>query len=509
MSEERKPAVTALQETSFTPSSTLTIAAADATLAGMQEPLGTFRGSLYAVDSLKVFLDGAEDPQCLAPWRKRYAVAVISFASFCITASSSMATFAEKGIAKEFHVSSTISILAVSLYVLGLGVGPFIAAPLSEVYGRRYIYLASYGLFFVFSWPVAFAPDIYIHLIFRFVTGFCGSAFFAVSGGSISDMFSSDKVANPVAVYTLGAFAGPVLGPVISGFINQNLYWRWTYYILIIWTFALVVALTIFVPETYVPVLVRRKVARLRQKSMGMKYWSEHDNDDSSLARSIILSFYIPIQHALTDRMAVLLDLWCALLLGILYLVFQVFPVVFGGLHHFSMQLTGLTFLGIGTGIFFAFGTQPFWNRHFSRQVEKYGGMPPPEVHLVMAQVGAILVPLSLFSTAFTTYRHVHYIAPIIASLPFGSGIFLVFKSVFIYLVIAYRPIAASALALNSTMRLTFAAVFPLFAHPMYVRLGAVGATALLAGLATLMTPLPFIFAKIGARLRSNTRFAA
>ena len=104
--------------------------------------------------------------------------------------------------------------MAVSLYVLGLGVGPFIAAPLSEVYGRRYIYLASYGLFFVFSWPVAFAPDIClslalfnvatvimvisrtdIHLIFRFVTGFCGSAFFAVSGGSISDMFSSDKVA--------------------------------------------------------------------------------------------------------------------------------------------------------------------------------------------------------------------------------------------------------------------------------------------------------------------------
>ena len=99
----------------------------------------------------------------------------------------------------------------------------------------------------------------------------------------------------------------------------------------------------------------------------------------------------------------------------------------------------------------------------------------------------------ALFSTAFTTYRHVHYIAPIIASLPFGSGIFLVFKSVFIYLVIAYRPIAASALALNSTMRLTFAAVFPLFAHPMYVRLGAVGATALLAGLATLMTPLPYV----------------
>lgn len=61
------------------------------------------------------------------------------------------------------------------------------------------------------------------------------------------------------------------------------------------------------------------------------------------------------------------------------------------------------------------------------------------------------------------------------------------------YMIIAYRPIAASALASNSFMRSTFAAVFPLFAPAMYNRLGTVGATALLAGLTTLMLPLPYV----------------
>ena len=46
-------------------------------------------------------------------------------------------------------------------------------------------------------------------------------------------------------------------------------------------------------------------------------------------------------------------------------------------------------------------------------------------------------------------------------------------------------------MAANSALRSTFAAVFPLFAAGMYHRLGTVGATSLLAGLTTIMAPLP------------------
>lgn len=100
-------------------------------------------------------------------------------------------------------------------------------------------------------------------------------------------------------------------------------------------------------------------------------------------------------------------------------------------------------------------------------------------------------LPIGLFCMAFTTYQKVHWIAPIIASIPFGTAIFYIFTSTFTYLVTAYRPVAASAMAGNSALRSTFAAAFPLFAGAMYHKLGTVGATALLAGLATIMAPLP------------------
>jgi len=118
-------------------------------------------------------------------------------------------------------------------------------------------------------------------------------------------------------------------------------------------------------------------------------------------------------------------------------------------------------------------------------------GDPPPEFRLVMGQAGGVLVSISLFWLAFTTYKDIHWIAPIIASVPLGTGTHFIFTSSYTYLVVAYRPIAASAMASNSAVRSTFAAVFPLFANQMYHTLGSVGATVLLACIATVMAPLP------------------
>ena len=53
-----------------------------------------------------------------------------------------------------------VATLAVSMFLLGLGIGPLLAGPLSEVYGRRIIYRVSFVLFFACTFPVAFAPRI-------------------------------------------------------------------------------------------------------------------------------------------------------------------------------------------------------------------------------------------------------------------------------------------------------------------------------------------------------------
>lgn len=55
-----------------------------------------------------------------------------------------------------------------------------------------------------------------------------------------------------------------------------------------------------------------------------------------------------------------------ALILGILYMTFQAFPIIFGTLHGFNYQCTGLAFLGIGFGMLVGLASQPLWNRYES-----------------------------------------------------------------------------------------------------------------------------------------------
>jgi hypothetical protein len=198
-------------------------------------------------------------------------------------------------------------------------------------------------------------------------------------------------------------------------------------------------------------------------------------------------------------------------------LTFQAFPIIFEEKHGFNLQSTGLTVLGIATGMLIGLCTMPYWNRFgphallypekertdavagsaarpkrkYRRYKEVHGRDPPAEFRLLMGQVGGILVPLALLALAFSTHRSAPWIVPVLASIPFGMGTYFIFTSSFTYIVVAYRPLAASALAYNAAMRTAFAAAFPLFAGQMYRALGTVGATLLLAGLTTALAPLP------------------
>jgi MFS family permease len=61
-------------------------------------------------------------------------------------------------------------------------------------------------------------------------------------------------------IFSSAPFIGPVLGPLLSGFINQQQPdWRWTYYVILIWAGVMTVLIFFFVPETFDAQLLRRK----------------------------------------------------------------------------------------------------------------------------------------------------------------------------------------------------------------------------------------------------------
>ncbi len=62
-------------------------------------------------------------------------------------------------------------------------------------------------------------------IVGRFLGGFAGSAFLAVAGGSIVDLFNRNEIQLPMVVFTATPFVGPIMGPVAGGFICQFTSW--------------------------------------------------------------------------------------------------------------------------------------------------------------------------------------------------------------------------------------------------------------------------------------------
>lgn len=152
---------------------------------------------------------------------------------------------------EEFGTSRIVATLGLSFFVLGISLGPMMLSPLSEFYGRRPIYIIAWSLYLIWTIPSAVAQNIETMLIARFFTGLSGSAFLAVSGGTVGDLFNRHELQAPMILWSLTPFCGPAIGPTIGGFINYFTSWRWTYYVLIIWDFVMLVAIVCLVPETY------------------------------------------------------------------------------------------------------------------------------------------------------------------------------------------------------------------------------------------------------------------
>jgi DHA1 family multidrug resistance protein-like MFS transporter len=165
-------------------------------------------------------------------------------------------------------------------------------------------------------------------------------------------------------------------------------------------------------------------------------------------------------------------------------------------------------------------------SRSYPALIVRWRGFPPPEARLPGAMLAAPALVVGCLWLGWTgQYADVHWAAPALATVLVGFAISLVFMSFLVrapllpppppsltcaqaYLVDTYLQYSASAFAANTAVRSAVAAGFPLFTTRMFTVLGVGGACSLLAGVALLLAPSPFLFYKYGARIRGSSRFA-
>ena len=172
---------------------------------------------------------------------------------------------------------------------------------------------------------------------------------------------------------------------------------------LIIWSAVMLGLITLGVPETYHPVLLRHKAAKLRKETGDGKWKAPIEVMQRSIPQTVLRSCYRPFLLLTLEPMVLNLCLFSAILLGVLYLFFGAFEIVFTNNHGFELWQVGLSFTGLLVGQLAAIATDTFWHNNYLRLVqekeEKDGevGGSEPEYRLPPAITGGILVPIGLF----------------------------------------------------------------------------------------------------------------
>lgn len=149
----------------------------------------------------------------------------------------------------ELRASEPMVQLTLSLCMVGLGLGQFIAGPLSDQVGRRGPLLLGIVGFTVGVAGSALAPTIELLLLARLVTGVGGGAGVVLARAMVRDLFSGAEAARAFAVTTMVFGLAPVIGPLIGVGVLHFTSWRGIFVALSVIGVLLLVA-AVRLPET-------------------------------------------------------------------------------------------------------------------------------------------------------------------------------------------------------------------------------------------------------------------
>ncbi|KAK9358553.1 major facilitator superfamily domain-containing protein [Lipomyces starkeyi] len=460
-------------------------------------------------------LDDPENPRNWSDTKKLLVLAEICFLTFSVYIGSAMYTPGIEQIMEEFHVGSVVALLPVAVYVAAYGIGPMIFAPLSEapLIGRNWVYIPSLLLFVVLQIPTAIVKNIGGLIAVRAITGFVSSPPLANGGASIGDVVSMNNLSYGLALWSVSAVLGPVMGPFLGSIFAQIKGWRWTFWSLS-WISGLAFMVLLFLlPETSEATILQRRARRLRILTGDNRYTTKAEQEyaNFTLREVAYESFVRPFVITFTEPGVFFLNSYTALIYAVMYSWFEAFPLVFVGIHHFNLIQTGLSYFGIMVGATVA--AIAFCSAMYFYLAPRLQRGAPPETIFRIALFGAPILPISLLLFGWSSTASVHWIVPIIASGLFLLGGYTIFQVVFNYLGMSYPRFLASVFAGNDLFRSCFAAAFPLFAKAMFVNLGgerfpvAWGST-LLAAISLLMVLIPVVLLVMGHRLRSGSKYA-
>ena len=164
------------------------------------------------------------EPNGRAPSRKFLIFGVTAIALFMASIDQTIVSTALGTLQHDLHAAINWVSWTITVYALGQIVAMPVAGALSDIYGRKRLFLGAVVLFTVTSLCCGLSTNIYELVVLRALQALGGGAFMPSATGIVSDQFGADRdraIGMFTSIFPIGAIVGPILGGV---FVT---YWSW------------------------------------------------------------------------------------------------------------------------------------------------------------------------------------------------------------------------------------------------------------------------------------------
>ncbi|KAG6097375.1 hypothetical protein E4U30_000717 [Claviceps sp. LM220 group G6] len=409
-------------------------------------------------------------------WKKWYILTVIFWVQVSMNFNTSLYSNAIPGMTQEFHVSDQAARCGAMIFLVLYAFGCELWAPWSEEFGRWPVLQASLFLVNVWQLPVALAPNFTSVMVGRALGGL-SSAGGSVTLGMIADMWEADTQQYAVAYVVFSSVGGSVLGPIIGGFTEQYLDWRWSIWIqLILGGFVQLVHFWT-VPETRTTIMMNR-IAKKRREDTNQNIWGPDELvpfRDRFSAKEVLVTWIRPFRMFLTEPIVLVLSLLSGFSDALIFMFIQSFGLVYNGKWGFTPVQVGLSFISIGVGYVIAWLMFiPAIRRNIKERTAKpHDERAQYESRLRFLLYLAPCLPIGLIGFAWTiSGPPIHWIGSMIFVAIVGIANYAIYMATIDYMICAYGPYSASATGGNGWARDFLAGVLTVPAVPFFENIG-------------------------------------
>ncbi|TGO49249.1 hypothetical protein BCON_0216g00230 [Botryotinia convoluta] len=316
------------------------------------------------------------DPQNPTNWssmRKWTTIILLVVTNFIASTCTSTFEPALPSIMADFHsTNGSIASLTISIYTIGYCLGPLLIAPISELYGHVSVLYPGYIGFMLALAVCGSSRSLPLFVVFRAIMGFAAITFVLMGPAIVADLIPREQRGSALSIMSTGPV---VLGPVIGGYIVENISWRWIFY-------STLIAITN--PKTPREIL---QAAWTRPFKM--------------LFLSPIVPF-VGFYSALSNAYGMV----CFATLG----------TVFQDNYYFTPGQSGLAYLGLMFGFLFCQLTLARFSDRYILKMEAKNKDKRPEYRLPPMFIGAFLLPIGFLCYGWSLEYHTHWIVPILGS---------------------------------------------------------------------------------------------